>query len=218
MSISLDVMNYLIESLKIFVPVFGGAYFAFYIENKRRIREEIKKYCTSADIAMITIYNMWNILVDYEISVIDKYRNLDDVWLNLPVQSKFHIGEATFKLIELSFLIEKGCPNVLTNLMLEEQRFWELVNLIENRNNLVLGEVHSRMSEKGVKPGFGRTSDEFEKILGYEVIHKLKEWTPAIIKNTDDNIKSLKSVHDELRTTMKTLYPNRKFIQFNLAD
>ncbi|MDH4080006.1 MAG: hypothetical protein OEU68_09350 [Nitrospira sp.] len=56
-------------------------------------------------------------------------------------------------------------------------------------------------------------SDQIVCVLGVDVTHKLKEITAALFKNIEEDLVSLRAAHDKLRSTMKLLYPNRKFIQ-----
>lgn len=42
--------------------------------------------------------------------------------------------------------------------------------------------------------------------------------TASIFKNVDEDLASLKAAHDKMRSTMKALYPDKKFLQVVFED
>ncbi|NWG86623.1 MAG: hypothetical protein HXY26_03775 [Hydrogenophilaceae bacterium] len=114
---------------------------------------------------------------------------------------------------ELQFLIEQSQATVFATLLLEEQRFDLALNLIKARSDLVLNEVFPRMAAAGFGVGKTQEQGQVEEALGIDVCHKLRALTASIYQNVDEDIASLRGAYNLLRDTMKTLYPERKFLE-----
>jgi hypothetical protein len=78
--------------------------------------------------------------------------------------------------------------------------------------------VWPRLEAAGLKIGDSRPDNKLEEIIGPSVISQLKVTTSSIIKFIDENERSLKSVFQQLRTTLKSIYPTKKFIDFKPID
>jgi len=57
-----------------------------------------------------------------------------------------------------------------------------------------------------------RAERQIEQILGVGLVRQLRVLTEGIIGSVDDNVKSAREAFDELRATLKVLYPKRKFL------
>jgi hypothetical protein len=157
---------------------------------------------------------MWNILFTFQKEIINPFRGKSDFWLNMNASPSMlsSYGLTSFKADELVFLLQTEHVNTFSTLLLEEQSFNMVIDLIEDHSKIVLEHVFPKLGSAYVRVGDTRTEDELENILGIDKVHFLKEITQAIIKNVDEDIKSLKFAHDELRKVMKILYPKEKFV------
>ena len=116
------------------------------------------------------------------------------------------MGRRILKRKKLAFLLDLGEHQVYPKIMLEEMRYRGLVNLIEMRNSLLINQVHPALSRENIKVGTPQLTEEFiESIIGIDTTHKLRKWTPEIVKQVESNLQSLKEAHDELRAAMKRL-------------
>ena len=87
------------------------------------------------------------------------------------------------------------------------------------RNNLLINQVHPALSKANIKVGAKQLVEEsVEEIIGIDTVHKLKIWTPEIIKQLEMDLLSLKVTHDELRAAMKRLQPDKKFISLEFKE
>lgn len=202
----------IINPLATLVAAFGGVWFAFLFEKNHKKEEDKKKNIASVNRALYTIYNMWNILCQYNIDIIKPCKSLPDAWLNMAATLPSSNGLSTFAYDDLAFIFQSETPNVYSNLLLEEQRFNLAINIIQARSSIVLNQVFPRLSAAGINPGKGAGKDVLEEIIGIDNVHKLKLLTKSIIENVTQDLSSLISVHDELRSAMKIMYPNAKFI------
>ena len=207
----------LVAALAALVASFAGAWAAFVLENRRRMREESRRQIGAANRALHTLFQYWNTLEQYRKEVIEPFRGKRDAWLNLAANPVSPTAVHPFKADDLQFLLQFGKPQVFADLMLEEQRFDLVVGLIRERSNLVLQEVFPRMAQAGFGVGKQASEADVERALGVDVIHQLKTLTDAIVRNVDEDLPSLRVAHDSLRTAMSELHPKQKTIAVQFA-
>jgi hypothetical protein len=213
-------VEFSIKSLISLATVFVGAWAAFELQNLRQEKQERKLHIAGANRALYTIYNMWNILLQYQKKIVDPYRGKSDAWLNMGASPSLETtyGLTSFKADQLVFLLQTEHVNVFSIVLLEEQRFLMLIRLIEDRSSILLNHVHPKLGDANVRVGEPLRGDKIELLIGIDKVHILKKLTSGIVENIDENIKSLKYAHDELRKAMKTLYPKVKFLKANFPE
>ena len=197
------------------VASFSGAWGAFLLENQRRKRETEDRNIGAANRAIYTLFNLWNILEQFRKEALEEYRGEPDAWLNVPATPTTPTGQDRFKADELQFLLQSPHAQTYAALMLEEQRFAIAIQLIRERNSLVLDQVFPKMSAANIPVGAKLVPADLEKILGIELTHKLKQITASIYTNVDEDIASLRAQYEELRAAMKMLYPKRKLLEIS---
>jgi hypothetical protein len=195
----------------VLLPVHGGAY---KLEQLRREREEQSQRIGAANKAIYTLANMWSILRQYQKEVIAPYRDKQDAWLNLSAQPLFQYGLTHFDTSELSFLLNSPEPNIFADLMLEDHRFHLLIGLIEQRSKVQFEQAWPAISAAGIGLNQPLSQDDIEEILGISIVRQLQVLTEAIVRQVDENISSLREVHDEFRNTMQRLNPRQRFSRF----
>ncbi len=210
--IDIKLLEIMLSSIATLVAAFAGAWVAFKLESTRRKKETVDRHQAAANRALYTIYNLWNVLYQFQKESIDEIRGHDDTWLNMNATLPSSYGLTSFQADELSFLLQTKYVNTYSELLLEEQRFWIAIKQIELRSSIVLNEVFPKMAAATVPIGAKLTEAEIEKIIGIDVLHKLKKITTGIIENVDEDVKSLIETHDKLRTAMKSIYPKKKFV------
>jgi hypothetical protein len=203
----------LLAALASLVASFAGAWAAFGLESVRRKREDDDKRIGAANRAIYNVYHYWNILEQFRKQVLEPHRGKPDAWLNLAAHPAIPAVTDRFQAADLQFLLQVGKPDAYVTLMLEEQRFLLAMSLINEHSQLVLGEVFPKMAKAGFNVGQAVPQQQVEAALGIDVTHKLKEISASIYKNVDEDLTSLKAAHDKLRSTMKEIYPKKKFLQ-----
>lgn len=201
------------------VGSFFGAYFAFLLARRRRRAEVEETNVGAINRALYTLFEMWNVLRQYQREHLDEWRGRPDAWLNL---SATPLGQApiSFEAGELSFLLGTDQPNALANVMLQERRFKLAVGLIDQRSTLALNSVFPRMAAAGVPIGTNLAETDIKRILGIDVVHKLSQFTDHIYRFVDADVPDLEANFNELRSLGKRLYPKHKIINvaFELPD
>ncbi len=209
-----DYQNLILNFLSSLVAVFVGAYAAFSLEKRRRKKEEDRKNIRTANMALYTISNLWNILTQYQKEVINPAQKTNLPWFNMrPIMSS-HYGVTTFQINELGFLLDEDAKivNVYSELLLEEQRFGVILKLIEKRCLLSSKEIGPALAQSGIQVGSQLTDDDFVRIVGIDVVEDLKQTTKDLIFNVEESLISLKKIHDKFRQAMLSIYPEEKFV------
>lgn len=150
--------------------------------------------------------------------MLEPFRKSDDAWLNLAAHPAPPATPDRFQVAELQFLIERSKAPVFATLLLEEQRFDLAIGLIRSRSDLVLAEVFPRMAAAGFGVGQALDPTKIEEALGVDVCHRLRETTAAIFTNVGEDLDSLRAAYSLLRSSMKELYPKRKFLEIVFED
>ena len=208
----------ILAALATLVASFAGAWAAFVLESRRRKNEENERVIGGANRAIYTLYYQWNVLEQYRKEVLELFRGKPDAWLNVAANPCTPEGDYKFDAAQLQFLLQRGKADSYVSLMLEEQRFKLAIDLIKTRSELVLNEVFPRMAAAGINIGQPLLQGDVERVLGIDVTHKLKKLTAAIYTNVDEDLASLREAHDMLQSTMKNLYPKKKFIQVQFQE
>jgi hypothetical protein len=211
-------IDLIVNSATTLAAAFAGAWAAFQLENRRRKREAVERHLSAVNRALYTVFNLWNILFQFQKEVIDPVRGKPDVWLNMSATLPSSYGLTSFQADELAFLLQTPHANTYSELLLEEQRFWVAIHQIELRSSIVLNQIFPRFSAAGVPVGAALTEPQIEGIIGIDVVHKLKQLTAGIIENVDENVKSLRTVHDALRNAITSVYPNKKVIRIGFEE
>jgi hypothetical protein len=159
---------------------------------------------------------MWNETKQHQKEVIDRHRGKPDAWLNLDVSQPLNEW-LSFDMKELSFLLQ-GDPITFQHVFLEEERFRLAAYLIEDHRRVVLEQVWPRLESAGLRIGEPAAAAEIETILGTGTVQRLRVTTDAIISNFDQNEKTLREAFATLRTALKKIHPDRKFIDFKFGN
>jgi len=212
-----DLVSQLIEPVTTLIAAFAGAWFAFRFERKHKEAEEVRRRVGATNRALYTLYNLWNAMVQIRQEVINPYRGRIDAWLNLAATVPGRYERISFEAGELSFLLGINSP-LYADLLLEEQRFNSAIQLLDVRTNIVLNEAWPRLARAGIGIGEQRDANEIERILGMDVTRKLKVMSDGLVKNVDENVKTITSVFGRLREAMKAAYPKERFLAVEFVE
>ena len=212
-----EILSWLVALVASFGAAFAGAWYAFRLNVRQKKQEEDRRRVAQGNIALYTLFNMWNILLNYNKHNIIPHKDADDCWLNMPRTPKMTTGLTSFDAEGLVFLLTLGeeTANVYAQVLFEEQEFGEIIGIIEYRNKILNDVVEPKFEEAGIKvEETALTQEEAVNIIGDFHSHRLKQLTDGIISRVGDSIKSLEDKRDSLTKTMKSLYPKEKFLTF----
>lgn len=192
---------------------FLGAWAAFKLESNNRKKQIEDGDIAAGNRALFTLTQIWSRLRQYQKEMIDRYRTRDDAWLNLPAGMPIQDNGLMLDMNDLSFVLQSK-PAIFQLIFLEADRFRLAAEMINQRNELILSQVHPRLSAAGIRVGGAESPENMEAILTIGVVHQLKVYTAGIIKNVDEDLISSFEAYEKLRAALKEIYPNRKFLEF----
>ncbi len=184
------------------LAAFFGAGFAFLLQNKKQERDEKKAQIAVVNRTIYMIYDMWNVLFEYQIDSINPIRNKPDDWLNLAASLEGQFHEVRFSAKDLVFLLETRHADLYSRILLEEQRYSIAMGLIRTRSRLVYDQLHPKMEHLSFKIGEPLDLNNVKTSLGSDLTNKLERLTKGIISNVDENVSSLRILYDEFRNSM----------------
>ncbi len=203
----------LVTSAATLVAAFAGAWAAFLLEASREKHTTKQRHVAAANRALYTIFNLWNVLSQFQKEVIKPIKGASDAWLNMSATFPSSHGLVSFQADELAFLLQTGHAGTYAELLLEEQRFGIAIRLIEERSSLVLNQVFPKLAAGGVPVGGSVPLPQLEHLLGTDVVHRLKQLTAGITQNVEEDIASLRAAYEKLREAMNMLYPKETLVR-----
>lgn len=70
-----------------------------------------------------------------------------------------------------------------------------------------------KMGSNQINAGEKLSEEDLKRILGIDIIRKLKQYTEHIYSHVDEDLASLKKQYEVFRSVINKLYPKRKVIQ-----
>lgn len=199
------------------LSIFVGAWAAFSFNNRRAKRERIDDEVREGNLALSVLSQFCNQQAQYEKNYINPFKGNPDAWFRImpgpPLDNGVSIELSKNK---LSFLLQSS-PTVWQQLILEEQRYYQIKGAIEERNNL-LAKAWEKLEETGIKHGDSIAMSEVEKTIGPVLFHQLKNLGDALIDNVPLNVTSNLEASSALRTELIRSYPKRAFMAFSLPS
>jgi hypothetical protein len=208
-----QIAKEIFPSLATLLAAFLGASFAFLLQNRKQERDEKKKQITGVNRAIYMIYDMWNVLFQYQIEVINPIRERPDDWLNMPASLEGQFHEVRFPAKDLVFLLGTKHADLYTRILLEEQRYTIAMGSIRTRSRLVYDQLHPKMENLGFKIGEPLNLNAVEESLGPDLTNKLKQITRGIINNVDEDVASLRVLNDDLRNSMIEFFETNNLLK-----
>ena len=205
----------LIAGVGTLAATFAGAWLAFKFATLKSERDRVNDEVAAGNRALFTLTWMWNETKEHQKEVVEPYRGKPDAWLNLSMSHPFN-ADLSFDMKDLSFVMQTNA-GVFQKVFLEEERFRIISYLIEDRRRLLLTQTWPRLEAAGISIGMGRSEVDIHKILGSALVKQLKITTAAVINFTDENVTSLRDVFRALRTELKKIYPDEKFINYDFS-
>jgi hypothetical protein len=118
----------------------------------------------------------------------------------------------------LQFLFETETSNLLNELLVEEDRFFEALRTANERSKVHLNELQPELAELGLKHTDVVTASELEEKLSPNTLQVMKSLTSALIKHADEGIDGLKAMYSKLRDAFVKLFPGKIIIEFQFPD
>lgn len=200
------------------LATFFGASVAFYLERLTKKKEYKQVSQSSANRALFILSRQFSILNQFRNQVLNPLRDDPGAWINIPaILPKTH-EYLRYDIGSLQFLFESDNPNLLTELLMEEDRFFEAIKTINARSNKHSNELQPKLAALGVKEGAYFTNFELEKMLGIDLVGSMKSLTKSMLEHVDEGIDGLKAIHDKLISTFTELFSDEKIIKIKFPE
>jgi hypothetical protein len=193
------------------VSTFVGAALAFIFNAIRSRREREDQECAAGNLALITLIELLDRLLQYQNNYVNKVRGKADAWFAMRAGELTNV-ELKIDKNALPFLLEKH-PMTWRAIVLEETRFSVFGRAVEHRNKLINEKVWPTLEARGYAQGSSIKISEIEEVLGPATTQDLKNVTEHIVENCEKDISSLNTCIANLRKALLELYPAREFIR-----
>jgi hypothetical protein len=193
------------------VSTFVGAAMAFAFNALRVSKHREEKECIAGNLALITLVEFLDRLLQYEQVYIQPVKDTHDAWFSMQAGQLINV-ELKIDKASLAFLLTKH-PMTWRAIVLEEMRFNIMKDAIDRRNKLVNENVWPKMEERGIGHGKSLATAEVEEILRPATTQDLKNVTAHIVENCEKNIQSLTTCIANVRKVLMEKYPGREFVR-----
>lgn len=198
------------------LATFFGALFAFRLNERKDESKEQARRILALNRAILVLGAQHNeirtILRD-----VDAYPELilRALQMNaaMPVQSL----RLEQRLDDLLFLLESSDPNMLFELHLEQIRFDQALETVRLRAKFTADVLHPEMAQHQLR-GKLVTEEMLRSILGELVFESAVNMTATMTYHVRGSNESLPTMQKKLRAMAKDLFPEQKFITFDLKE
>jgi hypothetical protein len=116
----------------------------------------------------------------------------------------------------LAFLIEKESSYLISKILVVEDKFKEVINLINLRSNIHVEQLQSKLAEIGFIEGqpLEISIDKVESLLGIQLVSALKRLTNSLISITEDAIQSHEEIMQGIKSAGIKIFPNKRILSF----
>ncbi len=207
-----------IPALATLVAAYYGAKYAFQFQTDKELSAERKHNIMSANTAIFTLSRMADNLFNYQTKIINPVRNNGAVFIELRPTLEFEKENIKFNIDSLYFILQTEDRNLLSEIILEQERYRVTVDAINRRSKMHLEEIQPLLEKAGfISNRANYVSDlDVEKILGNRLYSMMIESTNDVIHNVDSTLESIGILANKVKDVMKKIYPEDAIISFVL--
>lgn len=208
------MISTLISAIATLSAAFGGAYVAFLLNDRNKEKLQYEKNVQGVNQVLFVLFQQANTLLLYQHDFLNPVRDEAGrhVALRPTMPGQLQCTRIPFELID--FLATPKHAQVLFDVAIEQERFNTAIRSIQVQSDLQLKEVQPRLAGAGVRDGEDVTGEQVEAALGDMLHTYLRETTDQVYYHVDKTINSLEQVKDQLRKTVKEVYPEAQIIDF----
>lgn len=199
------------------VAAFFGAWAAFKLNSREKQREIDQKNYEAASHALFTLLWISNSLKLIQSDYLDKYRNDQFRFLQIPSLPPYSMDNAKFSARDLAFMVLPKHKDLVFKLLIEEARYREVVNTLNLRSELRT-EVESELSKHGYEHGESYDINDMKKAMGDYAFNQLRALTDALYFHVDRSAESTIALKNEARKAFEELFPGKELIDFEIES
>ena len=207
-------------ALATLVAAFGGAWFAFLLQNRKERKREINTNAEDLNKVQITLTQQLNALTIFNKDFIQPYKDHPINWIAVPAAPHRDYSKLQIDGGSLAFLVAKDSSDLISKVLVVEEKFKEVMNVINLRSNIHVRQLQPKLAEMGFIEGepFNFSLQKVESILGTQLVSGLKRLTNSLISITEDAIQSHEEIIKETKATGIKIFPNKRILSFEYMD
>lgn len=195
---------------------FLGATLAFRLNEQKDRTIEDRKQREALNRALFILIRQHNAIIQLKRDM-DKYHTNLELAFNMPAISPPLYNDLIQNLADLEFLIESSNPHLLLELAIEQERFHQAIESIRVRNTFYVNEVQTQIAATGIN-GKTITLEELPPLLGERIFSGAMTGAENAMKHIRDSNESLPKLMVKLRDLAKDLFPDHKFLNYEVPD
>lgn len=218
-----QITNYwseIITALTTLVAAFGGAWFAFLLQNRKEKKREANTNVEALNKVQITLTQQLNALTIFDKDFIRPFKNHPVNWIAVPAAP--HRDYSTLQIDggSLAFLVGKDSSTLISKILVAEEKFKEVMNVINLRSSIHVQQLQPKLAEMGFIEGqpFNLSLEKVESILGAPLVSGLKRITNDLIAMTEDAIQSHEEIMKEIKATGVKIFPDKRILSFEYMN
>lgn len=203
-----------VTTLATLVAAYGGAKYAFSIQNKKNAKDQDDLNIANGNLALFTLIRFHNKFLNIDSQMIGDKRN-DPHRHHFIMPSAIGISDTPkFDYASLAFLINTD-PNLLGKLTILEQDIAGTIDIIDKRSHLHFEQLQPLVEqlEKSLAPGVGVMPEQVEQILGTRTTSHLITYTDYMVRGVDRAVAGTRDLSVELGQALKCRYPDANIIK-----
>jgi hypothetical protein len=210
----------LIAALATLIAAFGGAWFAFLLQNRKEKRKETNTNAEALNKVQITLSQQLNALTLFNKDFIQPYKDHPINWIAIPAIPHRDYSQLQIDGRSLAFLVEKDSSSLISKVLVVEEKFKEVMNVINLRSNIHVQQLQPKLAEMGFVEGqpFNYSLEKVENLIGLQLVSGLKRLTISLISITEDAIQSHEEIIKEIKTTGIKIFPGKRILSFEYTD
>ena len=202
------------EAFLWFIPLvstFFGAMFAFRLTEQKEGFKELDRQRAALNRALLVLGTQWNEVVT-SARMLRQYKTPHEQALVMPAWEPPPVHER-IPIEELFFLVDGPDPNILIELIIEQQRFDQCLTAIRLRGKFYVDTVQPAMLA-GKVLGRQVALDQAIEAIGSHIYAGAMQGADAMRKQLLPSEKSLKQMIERLLMVGKALHPSWRLIKF----
>jgi hypothetical protein len=193
---------------------FLGATLAFRLNETKELSKLHATQREALNRAMFVLTRQHNALHQLK-SDLDKHKSRIELALNLPALKPPTYADLVHNFADLEFLLSSKNPNLLLKLTVEQERFHQALESLRVRNEFYVTEFQPAVAKLSLN-GKSLTTEQLAEALGERIFGCLINGANNAQEHIYASCVSLPTMHSEIRLLAKEIYPNHKFINYEI--
>jgi len=209
------ITDYISPATTLFAT-FLGAWLAFFFQNRREKEKDSDANRAALNKVQINLTQQLNSLTIFNRDFIKPYKEHPVSWIAIPAAPYRDYSKVQIDGGSLVFLIENNASDLISKTLVVEEKFQEVMNLINLRSEVHVGRLQPKLEEIGFREGepFDVTMEEAQEMLGVRLVTELKRLTAGLVSITEDAIQSHEEIIRELNECGKEIFPKKRVLSF----